>query len=121
MEDEPDLVSLIRRILQEEVQQMMTRADKPVDSYSQSLDEIVQDEVEKALATVTVKPMESLQRSTDAATTRKSCVPVYCPPTWSRKTDLWRTADKSSVCFHCGCPGRIVHYCRERKAVFDSY
>ncbi|GBN89724.1 hypothetical protein AVEN_35379-2-1, partial [Araneus ventricosus] len=38
MEDESGLVSLIRRIVQEEAQRMITRTDKPADSYSQSLE-----------------------------------------------------------------------------------
>ncbi|GFV09117.1 transposon Ty3-I Gag-Pol polyprotein [Trichonephila clavipes] len=31
-----------------------------------------------------------------------------------------RTADNRHVCFHCGRPGHVMRYCRERKAVFDN-
>ncbi|GFU30024.1 hypothetical protein TNCV_4716801 [Trichonephila clavipes] len=31
----------------------------------------------------------------------------------------WRTADNRPVCFHCGRPGHVMRYCRERKAVFE--
>ncbi|GFV42691.1 hypothetical protein TNCV_840461 [Trichonephila clavipes] len=31
-----------------------------------------------------------------------------------------RTADNRPVCFHCGRPGHVMRYCRERKAVFDN-
>ncbi|GFU94256.1 transposon Ty3-I Gag-Pol polyprotein [Trichonephila clavipes] len=33
---------------------------------------------------------------------------------------MWRTADNRPVCFHCGRPGHVMRYCRERKAVFDN-
>ncbi|GFX85419.1 CCHC-type domain-containing protein [Trichonephila clavipes] len=27
---------------------------------------------------------------------------------------MWRTADNRPVCFHCGRPGHVMRYCRER-------
>ncbi|GFU76644.1 CCHC-type domain-containing protein [Trichonephila clavipes] len=47
-------------------------------------------------------------------------VPVQKFPPEPRKTDVWRTADNRPVCFHCGRPGHVMRYCRERKAVFDN-
>ncbi|GBM90608.1 hypothetical protein AVEN_239216-1 [Araneus ventricosus] len=121
MENEPGLASLIRRIVHEEVQRMLTKTDKPVDYYSQSLEEIVQEEVEKALVPVAVKPVEPRQRPTYAAAKRKPFVPFYSPPVETRKTDVQRTADNFPVCFHCGRPGHVVRSNRDRKAVSDSY
>ncbi|GFS71564.1 CCHC-type domain-containing protein [Trichonephila clavipes] len=46
--------------------------------------------------------------------------PVQKFPPKPRKTDVWRTADNRPVCFHCGRPGHVMRYCRERKAVFDN-
>ncbi|GFV86132.1 CCHC-type domain-containing protein [Trichonephila clavipes] len=88
--DETDLVSLIRTI-------------------------IVQDEVERVLAPVSTKPTETRPRPTYAAVNRKYRVPVQKFPPEPRKTDVWRTADNRPVCFHCGRPGHVMRYCREKR------
>ncbi|GFS70627.1 CCHC-type domain-containing protein [Trichonephila clavipes] len=88
-------------------------------SYSHN-QEIVQDEVERVLAPVSTKPTETRPRPTYAAVTRKYRAPVQKFPPQPRKTDVWRTADNRPVCFHCGRPGHVMRYCRERKAVFDN-
>ncbi|GBM08214.1 hypothetical protein AVEN_168386-1 [Araneus ventricosus] len=121
VEDEPDLVSLIRKIVREEVHRLTARTEEPPFAHAQSLEEIVQDEVERALAPVSVKPTETRRRPTYATVTSRSEAPVHRSPVQTRKTDVWRTADNRPVCFHCGRPGHVVRYCRERKAVFDSY
>ncbi|GFX71624.1 CCHC-type domain-containing protein [Trichonephila clavipes] len=38
-----------------------------------------------------------------------------------RQTDVVRTDDNRTVCVHCGRPGYVVRYCRERRAIFDAY
>ncbi|GFU81147.1 CCHC-type domain-containing protein [Trichonephila clavipes] len=91
-----------------------------LDSDPQSLEEIVQDEVERVLAPVSTKSTETRPRPTYAAVTRKYRAPVQKFPPEPRKTDVWRTADNRPVCFHCGRPGHVMRYCRERKAVFDN-
>ncbi|GFS58021.1 CCHC-type domain-containing protein [Trichonephila clavipes] len=80
----------------------------------QSLEEIVQDEVERVLAPVSTKPTETRPRPTYAAVTRKYRAPVQKFPPEPRKTDVWRTADNRPVCFHCGRPGHVMRYCREK-------
>ncbi|GFU57446.1 CCHC-type domain-containing protein [Trichonephila clavipes] len=92
--DETDLVSLIRTIVREEVHRLANQTQESLDSDPQSLEEIVQDEVERS--------------------------PVQKFPPEPRKTDVWRTADNRPVCFHCGRPGHVMRYCRKRKAVFDN-
>ncbi|GFS75198.1 CCHC-type domain-containing protein [Trichonephila clavipes] len=96
--DETDLVSLIRNLL---------RRDRSR-------------RVERVLAPVSTKPTETRPRPTYAAVTRKYRAPVQKFPPQPRKTDVWRTADNRPVCFHCGRPGHVMRYCRERKAVFDN-
>ncbi|GFV87345.1 hypothetical protein TNCV_4033171 [Trichonephila clavipes] len=118
--DETDLVSLIRTIVREEVHRLVNQTQESLDSDPQSLEEIVQDEVERVLAPVSTKPTETRPRPTYAAVTRKYRAPVKKFPPEPRKTDVWRTADNRPVCFHCGRPGHVMRYCRERKAVFDN-
>ncbi|GFX71448.1 CCHC-type domain-containing protein [Trichonephila clavipes] len=118
--DETDLVSLIRTIVREEVHRLVNQTQESLNSDPQSLEEIVQDEVERVLAPVSTKPTETRPRPTYAAVTRKYRAPVQKFPPQPRKTDVWRTADNRPVCFHCGRPGHVMRYCRERKAVFDN-
>ncbi|GFX54832.1 CCHC-type domain-containing protein [Trichonephila clavipes] len=115
MTDETDLVSLIRTIVREEVHRLVNQTQESLDSDPQSLEEIVQDEVERVLAPVSTKPTETRPRPTYAAVTRKYRAPVQKFPPQPRKTDVWRTADNRPVCFHCGRPGHVMRYCRERR------
>ncbi|GFU97194.1 transposon Ty3-I Gag-Pol polyprotein [Trichonephila clavipes] len=117
--DETDLVSLIRTIVRE-VHRLVNQTQESLDSDPQSLEEIVQDEVERVLAPVSTKPTETRPRPTYAAVTRKYRSPVQEFPPEPRKTDVWRTADNRPVCFHCGRPGHVMRYCRERRAIFDN-
>ncbi|GFV07023.1 CCHC-type domain-containing protein [Trichonephila clavipes] len=119
--DETDLVSLIRTIVREEVHQLGNQTQESLDSDPKSLEEDVQDEVERVFAPVSAKPTETRPRPTYATVTRKSRAPVQRFSPHPRKTDVWRTADNRPVCFHCGRPGHAMRYCRERKAVFDNY
>ncbi|GFW15828.1 CCHC-type domain-containing protein [Trichonephila clavipes] len=112
--DETDLVSLIRTIVREEVHRPVNQTQESLDSDPQSLEEIVQDEVERVLAPVSTKPTETRPRPTYAAVTRKYRALVQKFPPEPRKTDVWRTADNRPVCFHCGRPGHVMRYCRER-------
>ncbi|GFU03660.1 retrotrans_gag domain-containing protein [Trichonephila clavipes] len=53
--DETDLVSLICTIVREEVHRLVNQTQESLDSDPQSLEEIVQDEVERVLAPVSTK------------------------------------------------------------------
>ncbi|GFT15317.1 retrotrans_gag domain-containing protein [Trichonephila clavipes] len=80
-DDETDLVSLIRTIVREEVHRLVNQTQESLDSDPQSLEEIVQDEVERVLAPVSTKPTETRPRPTYAAVTRKYRAPVQKFPT----------------------------------------
>ncbi|GFW64946.1 CCHC-type domain-containing protein [Trichonephila clavipes] len=98
-----------------EVHRLVNQTQESLDSDPQSLEEIVQDEVERVLAPVSTKPTETRPRPTYAAVTRKYRAPVQKFPPEPRKTDVWRTADNRPVCFHCGRPGHVMRYCREKR------
>ncbi|GFS75103.1 hypothetical protein TNCV_1397221 [Trichonephila clavipes] len=80
---------LIRTIVK--VHRLINQTQESLDSDPQSLEEIVQDEVEKVLAPVSAKSTESRPRPTYAAVTRKSSIQRFPPQ--PRKTDEWRTAE----------------------------
>ncbi|GFV53603.1 CCHC-type domain-containing protein [Trichonephila clavipes] len=117
--DETDLVSLIRTIVREEVHRLVNQTQESL-TRSPILRRDRSRRVERVLAPVSTKPTETRPRPTYAAVTRKYRAPVQKFPPEPRKTDVWRTADNRPVCFHCGRPGHVMRYCRERKAVFDN-
>ncbi|GFU62992.1 CCHC-type domain-containing protein [Trichonephila clavipes] len=84
------------------------RIQESLDLDTQSLEEIVQDEVENVLAPVAEKPTETRPRPTYAAVTRKSTAPVQRFLPQPRKTDVWRTADNRLVWFDCGRPRYVM-------------
>lgn len=122
LEEQADLVGLVRQVVREEVQRILSESTLTSASNSPSLEEMIREEVVNTLAPISssnspwreVKPR---RQSTYTAPSRSQQLPIG----QSRKTDLWRTEDNKPVCFHCGRPGHVARYCRERKQVFDTY
>ncbi|GFT77905.1 CCHC-type domain-containing protein [Trichonephila clavipes] len=73
------------------------------------------DEVERVLAPVSTNLQKLDPDQHYAAVTGKYRAPVQKFPPQPRKTDVWRTADNRPVCFHCGRPGHVMRYCREKR------
>ncbi|GFT55263.1 CCHC-type domain-containing protein [Trichonephila clavipes] len=122
-----DLVTLIRHIVREEVQRMLAPAQQNNQLESPSLDEVIR-EVQQALCPVISSRSVAVNRRNEpprrprtfATVVRQPRRPVEPLPV-PMQTDVWRTDDNRPVCFHCGRPGDVVRYCRERRAIFDAY
>ncbi|GFW43294.1 CCHC-type domain-containing protein [Trichonephila clavipes] len=90
---------LFAQSYEEEVHRLVNQTQESLDSDPQSLEEIVQDEVEKVLAPVSTKPTETRPRPTYAAVTRNTEL-LFRNSHLNQEKQMWRTADNRPVCFH---------------------
>lgn len=119
-----DIRSLIRVIVKEELQKIFPEERGYMNDESESSKDIasvVREEVMEALA-----PLTSPRRR---PVTRRPSVPNR--PTQPRRenrniaaqrrrTDIWRTETNVPLCYHCGRPGHVLRYCRERRQIFAN-
>ncbi|UYV80955.1 hypothetical protein LAZ67_19002273 [Cordylochernes scorpioides] len=82
-----------------------------------SLEAIVKEEVQQALAPITRRNIRSQRRRKFIPRfRRKDDYTPYAP----RTSDQWRTVNNQPICFHCGKPGHVLRYCRERRRTFKE-
>ncbi|GBO40025.1 hypothetical protein AVEN_221728-1 [Araneus ventricosus] len=113
VDTENDL-SLIRKIVRDEIQKLTVSQAMEPQMDIQSIETIVREEVGRSLNPIT----------SERARTAYSGPPRRIQPTLEQspmKTELWGTTDNRPVCFHCGRPGHVVRYSRDRRAIFNTY
>ncbi|UYV66972.1 hypothetical protein LAZ67_4003502 [Cordylochernes scorpioides] len=109
--EEEDLPSMIRRIIQEEFQKVKIPSTACFLGVEQKA------EIKRELALITGKSsLPDPQRSYT-----RPLPPQRSPENSEvRKTDAWRTPNDQPICFHCGRPGHVVRYCRDRRRIFEE-
>ncbi|GBL84052.1 hypothetical protein AVEN_209118-1 [Araneus ventricosus] len=122
-----DIRSLIREIVREELGRVLPEIQYYTNDEPESPPDIasmVREEVMETLVPLAApRQRNSIPRRN---TTSRSSVSVRSPPRREarnsavpmRKTDLWRTDSNVPLCYHCGRPGHVLRYCRERRQIF---
>ncbi|UYV63098.1 hypothetical protein LAZ67_2003128 [Cordylochernes scorpioides] len=112
-DDSADLSSMIRQIVREEEAKIST------------IEDIVKEEIGRTLAPISKprrsppqkeRPRQFFNTRYEAAQTiRPQPEPHYRKQGGRRETNEWRTTEGKPICFHCGRPGHVVRYCRNRQ------
>lgn len=118
-----DIRCIIRDIIREELQKVFPEMQCHISNEPEPATDVpslIRKEITEALA--------PLAESRVQTTTSRRSVPQPQQPRRSqdlrnstgtpRKTDLWRTSSNVPICYHCGRPGHVLRYCRERRQAF---
>ncbi|UYV84803.1 K02A2.6-like, partial [Cordylochernes scorpioides] len=126
-DDRADLSSMIRQIVREEVQRALgSTQEEPKIS---TIEDTVKEEIGRTLAPISKprrsspqkeRPREFYNNSYVAQTIRPHPEPRYPKQGGRRDTNEWRTTEGKPICFHCGRPGHVVRYCRDRRREYEE-
>ncbi|UYV68861.1 hypothetical protein LAZ67_6001298, partial [Cordylochernes scorpioides] len=126
--DNTDLSSMIRQIVREEVQRALAAPRE--EPRIATIEDMVREEIDKTLAPIsnpsrgspqyrTYTPSPIARRETAAPQTPR---PRARYPKQGERLDTneWRTIEGRPICFHCGRPGHVARYCRDRRRQNDE-
>ncbi|UYV63130.1 hypothetical protein LAZ67_2003234, partial [Cordylochernes scorpioides] len=126
-DDRADLSSMIRQIVREEVQRALgSTREEPKFS---TIEDMVKEEIGRTLAPIPKprrsspqkeRPREFYDNRYVAQTIRPHPEPQYPKQGRRRDTNEWRTTEGKPICFHCGRPGHVVRYCRDRRREYEE-
>ncbi|UYV77524.1 K02A2.6-like [Cordylochernes scorpioides] len=124
-DDRADLSSMIRQMVREEEQRALASPRK--EPEISAIEHMVQQEIEKTIAPISNSfPQNRAPRPLPSP--RYEFQPRNFQPrpqqpkqvNGRRDTNEWRTTEGKPICFHCGRPGHVVRYCRDRRREYEG-
>ncbi|UYV67845.1 hypothetical protein LAZ67_5002210, partial [Cordylochernes scorpioides] len=123
-----DLSSMIRQIVREEVQRALAAPRE--EPRIATIEDMVREEIDKTLAPISNPSRGSpqYQTYTPSPIARRETAAPQTPRPRARypkqgerlDTNEWRTTEGRPICFHCGRPGHVARYCRDRRRQNDE-
>ncbi|UYV75028.1 hypothetical protein LAZ67_12002147 [Cordylochernes scorpioides] len=124
-DDRADLSSMIRQIVREEVQRAL--ASPREEPEISAIEHMVQQEIEKTIAPIS-RSVPQNRAPRPLPSPRYEFQPRNFQPrpqqpkqlNGRRDTNEWGTTEGKPICFHCGRPGHVVRYCRDRRREYEG-
>ncbi|UYV75501.1 hypothetical protein LAZ67_13000418 [Cordylochernes scorpioides] len=124
-DDRADLSSMIRQMVREELQRAL--ASPREEPEISAIEHMVQQEIEKNIAPIS-RGFPQNRAPRPLPSPRYEFQPRNFQPrpqqpkqvNGRRDTNEWRTTEGKPIYFHCGRPGPVVRYCRDRRIEYEG-